>query len=168
MSNPAFSTLKLFTRFAIVLLLFLAACSPDSGPSTSGTPTPTAEGVRLSSDFPGVIYGVEATQDGYILNDSRICLALLGDAFWEAGDYWDSPDDLPRVEVRLNDNVAGTFQPTAQWGVYEVPLLAKFFGSGANVIEFRYDRVAKPSEHDPGSHDERELAVRWDRVTIAR
>jgi hypothetical protein len=72
------------------------------------------------------------------------------------------------VEVRLNGSVAGAFQPTAQWGVYEVPLLAKFFRSGANVIEFRYDRVAKPSEHEPGSQDERELAVRWDRVTIER
>jgi hypothetical protein len=72
------------------------------------------------------------------------------------------------VEVRLNDNVVGAFQPTADWGVYEVPLDAKFFGNGASVIEFRYDRTAKPSEHEPGSHDERELAVRWDRITIVR
>ena len=72
------------------------------------------------------------------------------------------------VEVRLNDNVAGAFQPGAEWGAYEVPLLARFFGDGASVIEFRYDRVAKPSDHEPGSHDERELAVRWDRITIAR
>ncbi|HEU4577093.1 MAG TPA: hypothetical protein VFS67_02490 [Polyangiaceae bacterium] len=79
------------------------------------------------------------------------------------------PPALPlSVEVRLNDNVAGAFQPSAEWGVYDVPLLARFFGEGASVIEFRYDRVAKPSEHEPGSHDERELAVRWDRITIVR
>jgi hypothetical protein len=79
------------------------------------------------------------------------------------------PPALPlSVEVRLNDNVAGAFQPTAEWGVYEVPLLAKFFSDSASVIEFRYDRVAKPSEHEPGSHDEREIALRWDRITIVR
>jgi len=79
------------------------------------------------------------------------------------------PPTLPlSVEVRLNDNVVGAFQPTAEWSVYEVPLLAKFFGNGVSVLEFRYDRVAKPSEHEPGSHDERELAVRWDRITIVR
>ncbi len=72
------------------------------------------------------------------------------------------------VEVRLNDNVAGAFQPSSEWGVYEVPLLAKFIASGANMIEFRYERVAKPSEHEPGSRDVRELAVQWDRVTIER
>jgi hypothetical protein len=106
-----FRTLQIFIRrMGIFTLLFLAACAPDNALTTPSTLVPTPEGVRLSSDFPGLIYGVDATRDGYLLNDSRICLALLGDAFWEIGDYWDSPDDLPRIEVRLNDQLVSQLQ----------------------------------------------------------
>jgi phosphatidylinositol glycan class B len=79
------------------------------------------------------------------------------------------PRALPlQVEVRLNDNVVGSFQPGAAWGTKEVVLPARFFSDAPSVIEFRYDRTAKPSDHEPGSHDERQLALRMDRVTIVR
>jgi hypothetical protein len=79
------------------------------------------------------------------------------------------PPALPlSVEVRLNDNVVGTFQPTGAWGTQEVTLPARFFSDGPNVVEFRYDHTAQPSQHEPGSKDERELGLRLDRVTITR
>jgi hypothetical protein len=90
------------------VLLLLAACVPDYASPTPSIEQETPQGARLSSDFPGVIYGVEQMQDGYVLNDSRICLALNGDAFWERGEIWDSPDDLPRLSITLNQ------QPVAQ------------------------------------------------------
>lgn len=85
------------------LTLFFTACSPNVPTPTPASEEPTPDGVRLNSSFPGVVFGVEASQDGYLLNDVRICLALHGDAFWERGNVWDSPDDLPRLEVRLNE-----------------------------------------------------------------
>lgn len=79
------------------------------------------------------------------------------------------PPALPlRVEVRLNDNVVGSFQPGAAWGAEEMPLPARFFSDGPSVVEFRYDHTAKPSAREPGSKDERELGLRLDRVTITR
>jgi hypothetical protein len=94
---------------SVLFVLLLAACG-TTAPATTATPEATAQGVRLSSDFPGVIYGIERTEDGYILNDNRICLAMLGDAFWEHGDFWDSPEDLPRFDVRLNDQPVSQLQ----------------------------------------------------------
>ena len=79
------------------------------------------------------------------------------------------PWALPlHVEVRLNDNVVGSFQPGAAWGTEDVALPARFFSDDPSVVELRYDRTAKPSTHEPGSRDERELGLRLDRVTITR
>jgi hypothetical protein len=95
---------------SVCFIFLLTACAPDLGTPTPISEEPTPDGARLSSDFPGVVFGVEATQDGYILNDTHICLALHGDAFWERGNMWDSPDDLPRLEVRLNDQPVSPLQ----------------------------------------------------------
>jgi len=79
------------------------------------------------------------------------------------------PPALPmNVEVRLNDTPVGTFQPTAAWGTHELTLPARFFANGPSLVEFHYDRTAKPSQAEAGSQDERELALRVDRITISR
>jgi hypothetical protein len=95
---------------AIFMLLLLAACIPDYATPTVPGDVVAPEGARLNSDFPGVVYGVEAMQDGYMLNDDRVCLAMYGDAFWERGEVWDSPDDLPRFEIQLNDQSVTNLQ----------------------------------------------------------
>ena len=79
------------------------------------------------------------------------------------------PPALPlNVEVRLNDNVVGTFQATEAWVTHELTLPARFFSDSPSVIELRYDHTAKPSQHEPDSKDERDLALRLDHITVSR
>jgi phosphatidylinositol glycan class B len=79
------------------------------------------------------------------------------------------PPALPlNVEVRLNDSVVGTFQPGAAWAVHDIVLPARLFAPGPSLVELRFDHTARPSQHEPGSTDARELALRVDRITVAR
>jgi len=112
----------------LLSIVGLAACLPDYATPTPIPDTTSREGVRLNSDFPGVIYGVDAMQDGYVLNDSRVCLAFFGDAFWEHGDVWDSPDDLPRLAISLNQ------QPVAQLQLAMIPPVIQIAdGQGGSI-----------------------------------
>ena len=73
-----------------------------------------------------------------------------------------------QVDVLLNEQLVGSFRPNESWNSYEVPLPARFFTETQSVIEFRFDRTARPAQHEVGSSDTRELAVRFDQVHIFR
>ncbi|MEY2930397.1 MAG: hypothetical protein RL033_1146 [Pseudomonadota bacterium] len=72
------------------------------------------------------------------------------------------------VEVLLEGHGIGVFHPGASWQSHELTLPARFFAAGQSVIELRFDRTARPQDHEPGSLDSRELALRVDRVLITR
>jgi hypothetical protein len=72
------------------------------------------------------------------------------------------------VEVLLEGHGIGVFHPGASWRSHELTLPARFFADGQSVIELRFDHTARPQDHEPGSLDSRELALRVDRVVITR
>lgn len=74
------------------------------------------------------------------------------------------PPALPlEVGVSLGGTRIGAFKPSAEWEKYAVALDSRF-NAEANVVEFSYSRSARPSDTERGSADERELAVRFDRI----
>jgi len=73
-----------------------------------------------------------------------------------------------QVDVLLNEQAVGSFRPKESWNRYEVPLPARLFAETQSVIEFRFDRTARPAVHEAGSSDTRELAVRFDQISIIR
>jgi phosphatidylinositol glycan class B len=72
------------------------------------------------------------------------------------------------VTVFVNEQVAGSFSVSADWQTHEVPLSQSSFSKLGDIVEFRFDRTARPSQHEPGSRDERELAVRFDQIRVVR
>jgi hypothetical protein len=62
----------------------------------------------------------------------------------------------------------GQLSPGSAWQSHELSLPARFFGERESVIELRFGRTARPQEHEPGSLDTRELALRVDRIVITR
>jgi phosphatidylinositol glycan class B len=73
-----------------------------------------------------------------------------------------------QVDVLLNDHPVGYFRPNEGWNSYEIALPVSLFAEAQSVIEFRFDRTARPSQHEAGSADERQISVRFDRVAIMR
>ncbi len=80
------------------------------------------------------------------------------------------PPALPlEVEVLLNGQPIGKLEPTAHWQSHELTLPARLFSEEeASIIELRFNHTARPLEHEAGSSDTRELALRVDRFTITR
>lgn len=72
------------------------------------------------------------------------------------------------VAVLLNDQAIGELSPGAGWQSHEITLPARLFGEGESTIELRFDRTARPSDHEPGSSDTRQLALRVDRFVLTR
>jgi hypothetical protein len=72
------------------------------------------------------------------------------------------------VNVTLNGRSVGSFSPHAEFETFSVPLPSALFSKSGDVIEFCFDRTARPSRHDRQSRDERELAVRFDELRIRR
>lgn len=72
------------------------------------------------------------------------------------------------VEVLLEGQPVGKLSPGATWQSHELTLPARFFAQGESILELRFDRTASPRDHEPGSDDTRELALRVDRFTVTR
>jgi hypothetical protein len=69
-----------------------------------------------------------------------------------------------QVEVWLNEHPVGSFRPKESWNSYEVPLPARYFAENQSVIEFRFDRTARPAQHEVGSSDTRDsrcVSIGW-------
>lgn len=66
------------------------------------------------------------------------------------------------VSVSLNDHPAGTFTLGAEYAAHALLLPGQFLDPISNVVALSYDRTAKPSDHEPGSSDERALAAAYD------
>lgn len=72
------------------------------------------------------------------------------------------------VTVYVNDQATGSFSPTKDWHTYEVPLKPESFSKSGDILEFRFDHTARPSQQEPASNDTRDLALRVDQVRIVR
>jgi GPI mannosyltransferase 3 len=101
---------------------------------------------------------------------SNLALSLFGteDATLEVDVRAFAPALPLNVSVVLNGTLVGTFSPSSEWQTYAVPLKSALFTPKGDIIEFRFDRTARPSQHDPTSKDDRELALRFDRLRIIR
>jgi hypothetical protein len=73
-----------------------------------------------------------------------------------------------RVDVLVNDSPIGSFSPGADWQNYELPVPRSVFSESKSIVEFRFDHTARPRDHEAGSRDDRELAVRFDQLLIVR
>lgn len=72
------------------------------------------------------------------------------------------------VEVLLDGHPIAQLSPGAAWQSHDVTLPARFFSGGESIIELRFERTARPIDHEPGSGDTRELALRVDRFVLTR
>jgi hypothetical protein len=59
--------------------------------------------IRPSSRFPGVITGVSQLNGKLVGISDQICITIDQSYLWKAGDYWESLDSLPEIEVLIND-----------------------------------------------------------------
>ncbi len=70
------------------------------------------------------------------------------------------------VEARLNGKPLGVQKFGAGWGYYTYQVPAGVLQKGTNLLELSYPTSVRPAETDPGSGDERELAVRLEKVWV--
>ena len=73
-----------------------------------------------------------------------------------------------KVELRLNGSNIGSFSPDAAWRVHELALPADHLRQGPNILELRFDRTARPKDHEAQSNDTRALALRVDSIALTR
>jgi len=71
-----------------------------------------------------------------------------------------------KVTVSLNGERIGEFSPTIEFQTHTLDLPSSALDLNTNTLEFRYSRTARPRDSNPTSSDERQLAVRFDRVDI--
>lgn len=110
----------------------------------------TAVDVHLNSDFPGVLRGVaESANDEYPLIADQVCFVMRGDAFWERGAVWDSPEDLPRFAIRLNDQ-----PPVAPTLTFYPPVIPVSDGRGgtAGAVPSGYDYCFRAADLNAGRY----------------
>jgi hypothetical protein len=69
------------------------------------------------------------------------------------------------VSVSLNGKQVGAFAAPDGWQNISIPLPVKGAGGG-ELVRFDFDRTGRPSDHNPGSADHRDLALRVDRMWI--
>ena len=70
------------------------------------------------------------------------------------------------VSVSLNGKAVGAFAAPDGWQDISVPLPAGDYSSAGEVLAFEFDRTLRPSDHSPRSSDDRQLALRVDRIWI--
>lgn len=61
--------------------------------------------IKPIPEFPGFVTGLSSEDDEYILASDRICLEMEQKPFWEIGDRWDVIDDLPPVEIKIDEQI---------------------------------------------------------------
>jgi hypothetical protein len=108
-------------RLITLIPIFLAGCSIlETAILQGGSSSPeTREGaVRPIADFPGVVEGMIATDDGIVLTATEICLMIRANALWEPGDFWDTVEDSPELKILIDSTEVNpidvlVFGPTA-------------------------------------------------------
>ncbi|MGE0324670.1 MAG: hypothetical protein AB7K71_07205 [Polyangiaceae bacterium] len=70
------------------------------------------------------------------------------------------------VEARLNGRSIGTQKFGAGWGYYTYSVPANLLQKGTNLLELSYPTSVRPSETEPGSKDQRELAIRIEKIWV--
>ncbi|MEZ4375409.1 MAG: hypothetical protein R3B07_31650 [Polyangiaceae bacterium] len=70
------------------------------------------------------------------------------------------------VEARLNGKSIGTQKFGAGWGYYTYSVPASLLQKGTNLLELSYPTSVRPSETEPGSKDQRELAIRIEKIWV--
>jgi hypothetical protein len=70
------------------------------------------------------------------------------------------------VKVLLNDNPLGSFAAPDGWQNIAVPLPPGDYSGTGDIVTFEFDRTARPSDSNPQSKDNRQLALRVDRVWV--
>jgi GPI mannosyltransferase 3 len=68
------------------------------------------------------------------------------------------------VTVSLNGKVVGAFAAPDGWQDIAVPMPAQDYSTAGELITFDFDRTLSPLARDPQSRDERQLALRVDRI----
>jgi hypothetical protein len=76
------------------------------------------------------------------------------------------PATPQEMTIVVNDKEVGKANPTPAWAEHSVTIPDGVIASGTNTFEFRYGRSARPKDSMPTSNDDRELAVRFDAVTL--
>jgi hypothetical protein len=71
------------------------------------------------------------------------------------------------VAVGANGKPVGSFRMETGFSRAGILLPRGSLTAGTNKIDFTYARTTKASEHEPGSSDDRELAMLYDRILIA-
>jgi hypothetical protein len=99
---------------ALVVLLF-AACTPAAVDLTA---LPT---MQPNPTFPGAIRGFIANDDGsFQLVSQDVCMEMQGDAFWAAGEFWNTGADLPTVNIEVNGEVVPQVSVSLTPPIFEV------------------------------------------------
>jgi hypothetical protein len=93
------------TRLIALIPIFLAGCSIletailQDGSSSSET---RQGAVRPVADFPGIVEGMIATDEGIVLTATDICVMIRANALWEPGDFWDTVEDAPELKMLID------------------------------------------------------------------
>ncbi|HWO08017.1 MAG TPA: glycosyltransferase family 39 protein, partial [Polyangiaceae bacterium] len=99
---------------------------------------------------------------------ARLRASLLGAQRLELEARAYGPAMPVQVDVVVDGQRVGSFQPTDSWSRQSVPLVPLLVSEHPSSIELRFDHTARPARHEPGSSDERELALRVARLEIVR
>jgi GPI mannosyltransferase 3 len=70
------------------------------------------------------------------------------------------------VTVALNDVPVGSFAAPDGWQDIAVPLPPGVHPAAGDIVTFEFDRTARPSDSNPQSKDNRQLALRVDRLWV--
>jgi len=76
---------------------------------------------------------------------------------------------LPRqtMRVSVNGNVIGETTLANAWTEQTFAAPARVWRNGMNMLSFTFGRAVSPASLDPAAHDERPLAVSFDRIEVA-
>ena len=66
------------------------------------------------------------------------------------------------MEILLNHRPVTRLEISPGWNIYRVPMPARFWRPGANLVTLRFGRLRSPADFDPDSVDRRSLAVAFD------
>jgi hypothetical protein len=66
----------------------------------------------------------------------------------------------------LNGSIVGAFAAPDGWQDISIPLPPSTYPATSSIIDFVFDRTLRPSDRDPESTDQRQLALRVDRMWV--
>ncbi|MCA9644819.1 MAG: hypothetical protein KC492_29215 [Myxococcales bacterium] len=70
------------------------------------------------------------------------------------------------VEARVNGKSIGSQKFGAGWGYYTYSVPPSVLQKGTNLLELSYPTSVRPAETEPGSKDQRQLAIRLEKIWV--